>query len=197
VKAGTDRTGRKHTVEYIEWHTVADLLDRICPSWSHHVKSISQIGETVAVVASLSIGGITREGVGTGAGDTETGIKKAEHDALKRAAVKFGIARDLYQRESESAVEAGENRTKQSPKSLASDAPISDPTAKDMSDLITPKQLSMIRRLAQESSMDAEAECQTMYKCKVEDLNKRAASKLIETLMSHAGMNKQPMTRAS
>ncbi len=193
----TDRNGRKHSVEYIEWHTVADLLDRICPSWSHSVKSISHIGETVAVVASLTISGITREGVGTGAGDTETGIKKAEHDALKRAAVKFGIARDLYQREGESGVEVSENRTHRSPQSFASVPTGSDPVAKGMNDLITPRQLGMIRRLAQESHLDAEAECQTMYRCKVEDLNKQAASRLIETLMNRAGMSKQPTVRAS
>ncbi len=97
----TDRRGRKHMVEYIEWHTVADILDRTFPSWSHRVQSITQIGVTVAVVASITIGDVTREGVGTGECDSETGIKKAEHDALKRAAVKFGIARELYQRETE------------------------------------------------------------------------------------------------
>lgn len=192
----TDRTGRKHLVQYIEWHTVADLLDRICPSWSHSVKAISQIGETVAVIASLTIGGITREGVGTGAGSNETGIKKAEHDALKRAAVKFGIARDLYQREGEAGADA-EGKANRSSVPFVSDAPINDPVAKGMDDLITPKQLGMIRRLAQDLHIDAEAECHAMYRCNVEDLNKRAASKLIETLMNRAGMSKQPMARAS
>ncbi len=192
----TDRAGRKHLVKYIEWHTVADLLDCICPSWSHSVKSISQIGETVAVVASLTVGGITREGVGTGTGSNETGIKKAEHDALKRAAVKFGIARDLYQREVEAGADV-EGKANRSSKPFVSDAPINDPVAKGMNDLITPKQLGMIRRLAQDLHLDAEAECQAMYQCKVEDLNKRAASKLIETLMNRAEMSKQPMARAS
>ena len=66
-----------------------------------------------------------------------------------------------------------------------------------MNDLITPKQLGMIRRLAHDLHIDAEAECQAMHGCKVEDLNKRAASKLIKTLMSRAGISKQPMARAS
>jgi len=192
----TDGTGRRHLVEYVEWHIVADILDRICPSWSHSVKSISHIGETVAIVASLTIGGITREGIGTGTCHNETGIKKAEHDALKRAGVKFGIARDLYQRETEAPADV-ESKANRLSKSHASDAPISNPVAKGMNDLVTPKQLGMIRRLAQDSRMDAEAECQAMYRCKVEDLNKRAASKLIESLMSRAGMSKQPTARAS
>ena len=32
-----DRAGRDHEVDYVEWHAVADLLDRICPDWSHQV----------------------------------------------------------------------------------------------------------------------------------------------------------------
>ncbi len=130
-------------------------------------------------------------------GDTETGIKKAEHDALKRAAVKFGIARDLYQREGESWIEVSENRAHRLPQSFASDLAGSDPVAKGMNDLITPRQLGMLRRLAQDLHADAEAECQTMYKCRVEDLNKRAASTLIEALMNRAGMSKQPTARVS
>ncbi|MCA1593412.1 MAG: SWIM zinc finger family protein [Acidobacteria bacterium] len=97
----TDRNGNKHMVEYVEWHTVADLLDRVAPTWSHSVRGIVQIGDMVAVTCAITIDGVTREGVGTGTADNETGIKKAEHDGLKRAAIKFGIARDLYQRESD------------------------------------------------------------------------------------------------
>ncbi len=86
-----DRSGQTHYVDYVEWHTVADLLDRIVPDWSHAVRGVVQIGDFVAVTAAITINGVTREGVGTGPADSETGIKKAEHDALKRAAVKFGL----------------------------------------------------------------------------------------------------------
>ena len=71
-----DRRGNTHSVEYVEWHTVADILDRTCPTWSHAVKSVAQIGNVVAVTAAIMINGVTREGVGTGAADSETGIKK-------------------------------------------------------------------------------------------------------------------------
>ena len=30
----TDRQGNMHMVEYVEWHTVADILDRVAPTWS-------------------------------------------------------------------------------------------------------------------------------------------------------------------
>jgi hypothetical protein len=44
-----DRNGNQHMVEYVEWHTVADILDRVAPTWSHSVRGIVQIGDMVAV----------------------------------------------------------------------------------------------------------------------------------------------------
>jgi hypothetical protein len=166
-----DRKGHMHQVEYLEWHTVADILDAVAPTWSHAIRNIVQIGETVAVTASITIEGVTREGVGTGPADNETGIKKAEHDALKRAAVKFGLARTLYQKESEM-VEKRTEYTK---------IP-NDPIAKSMADLVTAKQLGMIRALGRDLSVDIETECQSLLNCKSEELSKTAASAFIEHL---------------
>jgi hypothetical protein len=170
----TDRDGNKHMVEYVEWHTVADILDRVAPTWSHAVRNIVQIGDMVAVTAAITIDGVTREGVGTGAADNETGIKKAEHDALKRAAIKFGIARDLYQRESEVSDQQGIGPQ-------ANEFP-RDPLAKSLADLVTPKQLSMMRALARLVGVDVEAECQAVLRCKPDEMSKRAASSFIDYL---------------
>src|SRR6201990_1726162 len=134
-----DRNGRAHQVDYVEWHTVADILDEKAPNWMHTIRDIREIGETVAVIVALTIDGITREGVGTGSAHSEIGIKKAEHDALKRAAVKFGIARELYKKE-EAHLEAISQTT-------AAVAP-ENPIATSLGDLITAKQLGMIRALA-------------------------------------------------
>ncbi len=169
-----DRQGNTHMVEYVEWHTVADLLDRVTPSWSHSVRGIVQIGDMVAVTCAITIDGVTREGVGTGTADNETGIKKAEHDALKRAAIKFGIARDLYQRESDVIETTGAGPQ-------VGDFP-RDPLAKSMADLVTPKQLGMIRALAREAGVDVEEECQQVLRCRTEELSKRAASSFIDHL---------------
>src|SRR3982751_1108898 len=97
-----DRNGNIHMVEYVEWHTVADILDEHAPNWGHTIKDIRAIGDIITVTVAITIDGVTREGLGTGRAVTETGIKKAEHDALKRAAVKFGIARELYKKEFDS-----------------------------------------------------------------------------------------------
>ncbi|HLL14539.1 MAG TPA: Rad52/Rad22 family DNA repair protein, partial [Pyrinomonadaceae bacterium] len=186
-----DRNGNTHMVEYVEWHTVADLLDRVAPTWSHSVRGIVQIGDMVAVTAAISIDGVTREGVGTGTADNETGIKKAEHDALKRAAIKFGIGRELYQRESEVIEQTGSAPQNEFPR---------DPLAKSMGDLVTPKQLGMIRALAREAGVDVEEECQSVLRCRTEELSKKAASSFIDhlkNLQGGAAEQQQPMRRAS
>ncbi len=38
-----DRNGNTHYVDYVEWHTVADILDETAPSWSHAIRYIKQI----------------------------------------------------------------------------------------------------------------------------------------------------------
>ena len=185
----TDRNGNRHMVEYVEWHAVADILDRVAPTWSHSVRGIVQIGDMVAVTVAISIDGVTREGVGTGTADNETGIKKAEHDALKRAAIKFGIARELYQRESDVIEQQGAGPQ-------AGDFP-RDPLAKSMADLVTPKQLGMIRALAREAGLDHEEECQATMRCRTEELSKRAASSFIDHLKRAQADSAVEVRRAS
>jgi hypothetical protein len=184
----TDRQGNMHMVEYVEWHAVADILDRVVPNWSHSVRNVVQIGDMVAVTAAITIDGVTREGVGTGTAESEMGIKKAEHDALKRAAVKFGIARELYQRESEVIEKEGTATPQAFPR---------DPLAKSMSDLVTPKQLGMIRALAREAGVDVEEECQSVLRCKTDELSKRAASSFIDHLKGLQQEAASGMRRAS
>ena len=37
-----DRNGNVQTVDYVEWHTVADILDDVAPNWTHTVKDINR-----------------------------------------------------------------------------------------------------------------------------------------------------------
>ena len=168
-----DRNGNIHMVEYVEWHTVADILDEHAPNWGHTVKDIRAIGDIITVTVAITIDGVTREGVGTGKKASETGIKKAEHDALKRAAVKFGIARELYKREFDS-IEQDENVTAP----VAEPQQFSDPIAKSLGDMITSKQLGMIHAIARETSINVQQECAQMMHCSIDELSKRAASGL-------------------
>ncbi len=174
-----DHAGREHEVDYVEWHTVADLLDRICPDWSHQVNDVKQIGDFVAVTVSITIKGVTRQGIGTGSAYDEVGIKKAEHDALKRAAVKFGIARELYRKEDEGDSERKPVESEPSRPSFPR-----EPIAKTMADLVTPKQLVAIRAIANVQGMNAESECMKVLQCRPEELSRRAASAFIDHLKS-------------
>ena len=188
-----DRNGKVRMVDYIEWHTVADILDETAPNWAHSVKDIRSVGEFMTVTAAITIDGVTREGIGTGLARSEMGIKKAEHDALKRAAVKFGIARDLYKREFDAIEREGWAKS-----SSRDDFP-AEPVAQNLSDLVTSKQLAMIRTIARERSIDADQKCAAVMKCKTGELTQRAASALIEHLraLETPASSQIPMRRAS
>ena len=172
-----DQNGNVQMVDYVEWHTVADILDETAPNWAHTVKDIRQIGDVMTVTVAITIDGVTREGIGTGQAQSEIGIKKAEHDALKRAAVKFGIARELYKNESD--VIEHEGSAAASPDS---DGFPPDPVARSLGQLVTAKQLGMIRAMARESNVDADEECYSVMNCSAGELTKRAASSLIQHL---------------
>lgn len=199
-----DRNGQTHMVEYVEWHTVADILDEHAPNWGHSIKDIRPIGDIITVTVAITIDGITREGIGTGRVTSETGIKKAEHDALKRAAVKFGIARELYKREFDS-IDGEEPIAVAVSESVVVGVAIPEPqpktfedsVAKTLGDLVTPKQLGMIRSLAREGDIDAAKECMNLMKCSVSELSKRAASELIDHLQNMRRNGVLPMRRAS
>jgi hypothetical protein len=176
-----DRNGNVHMVEYVEWHTVADILDEHAPNWAHTVKDIKAIGDIITVTVAITIDGVTREGIGTGKTASETGIKKAEHDALKRAAVKFGIARELYKKEFDS-IDADEHAAPTADVQTRV-APV-DAVAKNLGDMVTAKQLNMIRAISRENNIDPEAVCGEMFACRVEEISKRAASDLIDRLQA-------------
>ncbi len=166
------------------------------PNWSHTVKDIRQIGDIFAVTVAITIDGVTREGIGTGTADSEMGIKKAEHDALKRAAVKFGIARELYKKESDRIEREG---AVQPPTNNDGGFP-ANPIAKSLSDLVTAKQLGMIRAISREIGVEADVECQNVMQCKTDELSKKAASGFIQHLQDMQKTQEvavpQPMRRA-
>ncbi|HKG22420.1 MAG TPA: Rad52/Rad22 family DNA repair protein, partial [Blastocatellia bacterium] len=143
-----DNTGEERWVDYIDWHTAADILDRACPDWSHEVKDISVIGDLIAVTAAITIKGITRCGVGVDSALDEKGIKSAEHDALKRAAVKFGLARSLY-RGGQKARKNGSGGDSQ----------------KKSREPVTEKQLSAIYAIAKAKSLDPQLESMALFRC--------------------------------
>lgn len=80
-------------VGYIDARDVAARLDSVGVTWSDSY-TVLQMASTWVVECRLTVDGITRTDVGTG--DGEESAKSAYSDAFKRAAVKFGIGRYLY-----------------------------------------------------------------------------------------------------
>ncbi len=86
-------------VAYIEANTVRERLDSVVPGeWDLLIELLPSIdpgqnddGATCAFRARLQIRGVMREDVGMG-----RDYKQAATDAFKRAAVRFGIAHELY-----------------------------------------------------------------------------------------------------
>ena len=188
-----DRNGDVQMVDYVEWHTVADILDETAPNWGHSIKDMRQIGDIMTVTVAITIDGVTREGIGTGSALNDMGIKKAEHDALKRAAVKFGIARDLYKREFDAY-----DRESTGTENGGNDFP-PEPVAANLSDLVTAKQLGMIRAIGREVDVDPEEECKQLLNCSTAELSKRAASSFIDHLLKiqrQSGASAAPLRRA-
>src|SRR5690348_13362119 len=85
-------------VAYVEANTVRERLDEVVPGeWDLTLTPLPQLatepaGEaTCSFKARLQVLGVVREDVGTG-----RDYKQAATDAFKRAAVRFGIAHELY-----------------------------------------------------------------------------------------------------
>jgi hypothetical protein len=160
-----DASGQERMVDYIDWHTAAGILDEVCPDWSHEVRDIAMIGDLVAVTAAITMKGVTRCGIGVDSALDERGIKGAEHDALKRAAVKFGLARSLYRGAAK----------KRGAKAAAEKKGGNDDPASD-------KQLSAIYAIAKAKQLDAQLESLALFQCEPEQLSRNAASALIDHL---------------
>jgi hypothetical protein len=163
-----DSNGEEQWVNYIDWHTAAGILDEVYPEWSHEVRDVMVIGDLVAVTAAITIRGVTRCGVGVDTALDEKGIKAAEHDALKRAAIKFGLARSLYS-------SGKANRKAQSSSAANQSGAKSDEKVSD-------KQLAAIYAIAKAKSLDAQLESFALFKCEPEKLSRSAASDLIDHL---------------
>lgn len=85
-------------VAYVDANTVRERLDGVVPGeWDLTLELLPQLGgggddwESCSFKARLQILGVIREDVGTG-----RDYKSAATDAFKRAAVRFGVAHELY-----------------------------------------------------------------------------------------------------
>lgn len=93
-------------ISYIHWQTAVRLLDTYAPGWYGQVTRLDHLAGHVVIVYRLTIpcleGDVWREATGCeveghkGYGDV---FSNAEAMAFKRAAAKFGVALDLYDKD--------------------------------------------------------------------------------------------------
>ncbi len=144
---------------------ICGALSLIDPNWSHSVKDLRLIGEEYVVTVAVTVNGVTREGIGCCREDKRS-IEAAERSALAHAALKFALPREL----------------RPDPVKLPVRAFPANPIARSLFDLVTAKQLGMIRATARELGMKADRECDRLMHCSTDELSKRAASAFIEHL---------------
>ncbi len=171
MKAEFKKSGEKEHLDCAE--TVA-ILDSLSPRWDFEIRSIKRIGRIVAVTAAIRIDGVTREGIGTGFYQDHDAIKKAERDALIQAATKFEFIRER----SKGNLEIEERATPYQ----ASIVFPSNPIARSLSDMVTAKQLGMIRSISRKLDLDPDKECEKHMHCATTELSKTAASAFIDHL---------------
>ena len=98
----TRKQGGKQ-ITYLPWYQAVKYLDHYAPGWSYEVRSVTTVGNAVAITVRISIpcaeGIVWREAAGyellnvKGYGDPTS---NAESMALRRAAAKFGLCLYLY-----------------------------------------------------------------------------------------------------
>jgi hypothetical protein len=94
VQATNAAKDKGMVVAYIDARDVARRLDECGLEWSDSYTIHAMSGTQWIVECRLTVNGVTRVDVGTGEGDEAA--KSAYSDAFKRAAVKFGVGRYLY-----------------------------------------------------------------------------------------------------
>lgn len=98
------RTQGGRQLDYLPWYQAVRYLDNYAPGWRYEIRSINQVGENLVIVTRITIpcleGSIWREASALEKiedskryGDAAT---NAESAALRRAAAKFGLCLNLY-----------------------------------------------------------------------------------------------------
>lgn len=98
------RTQGGRTLDYIPWYQAVRYLDNYAPGWRYEIRSVNQVGDNLVMVARITIhcaeGEVWREASALEKiedpkryGDAAT---NAESAALRRAAAKFGLCLNLY-----------------------------------------------------------------------------------------------------
>src|SRR5262245_56032441 len=92
------------TLDYLPWYQAVRYLDKYAPGWRYEIRSVNQVGERLVMTVRITIpcaeGEVWREASALEKiedakryGDAATNCESA---ALRRAASKFGLCLNLY-----------------------------------------------------------------------------------------------------
>jgi hypothetical protein len=109
-------------LEYVGHAATTDRLLQVDPDWTwapvaHDELGLPRLDEHGGLWISLTVCGVTRYGYGDAAGKKgPNAVKEAIGDAIRNAAMRFGVALDLWAKED---LQAGEPAPKKSPRSTS------------------------------------------------------------------------------
>jgi hypothetical protein len=130
------KTVKGSVITFIHWQTAVRVLDTYAPGWQGEIREVAHLAGHVMIIYRLSIpcreGVVWREATGCeeealkGYGDT---FSNAEAMAFKRAAAKFGVALDLYDKD-DTAAALAQHLAQGEPEDPPPPAPLDTATAR-------------------------------------------------------------------
>jgi len=97
---------KRPALDYVSHAAVTQRLNDAAPDWTYDVKAVEAKDDNgwphvVAVFGTMTIGGVSRQEVGAVDSPSSYGqeLKEAISDFVRRAAMRFGVALDLWSKE--------------------------------------------------------------------------------------------------
>jgi hypothetical protein len=87
-------TQKRPALDFVGHAAVTDRLNKIAPDWSYTVDTMSELNGKVWIRGTMTIGGVSRPEFGDG-----DDPKEAIGNFIRRGAMRFGVAIDLWSRE--------------------------------------------------------------------------------------------------
>ena len=174
-KPKKNKDGSVTWLDYLGHAEVTERLNQVDPAWTYEPYSIAEDGcplirtsadgRTAELWINLVIGGVSRPGVGTCSTEAYSGevAKELVSDALRNAAMRFGVGLDLWKRHVSAAPAGQENQypaatnrwPENPPANAAQDAPPNLPRTQGPGEQkLTEGQSKMLFRLQKKLKLD-------------------------------------------
>lgn len=154
--------GQRGSLAYVSHGLVTKRLNDVAPGWSTRLLEtvLNGTGDVQAVVLELTINGVSRVEAGAPSAfrDPHNDLKNAFSDALKRCAMRFGVALDLWESMDEGDEDAAHSAAPPAnapqPRPAAPGTPPATGSTTSPNSLISPKQVGFAKALARDAGLD-------------------------------------------